>query len=69
MTRVASPLLRQCPAPQCRAWKSVDLDVCPYCDRPDRRARMVRWFDRVVVVVSLGAAAAVVYNLNATGLI
>lgn len=59
---MTAPVMRQCRAPGCRAWYSVDLDVCPFCDARASSVRFWIWVDRIVVVSCLAALAGLVYR-------
>lgn len=58
---MSGPVLRQCRGPGCRAWFSVELEICPWCDAKVKWMRAWAWMDRIVVVVSLVALAGLAY--------
>jgi hypothetical protein len=57
------PETLECRTPGCRAW-SWELAAgkpCPYCRKADWRVRVWTWMDRIIVVVSLAAMAALLH--------
>ena len=56
-----SPALRYCNTPHCRTW--TRMEVCPYCQKRDRRTQLNRIADRVIITCSLLALIALGWHI------